>query len=297
LERVNLEPIFGGMYLLRSETDGKLPQSHSVVIRDDVHALIDACCGFGLLERYYKESAPDQVIVSHAHVDHMAGLYIFQGCEILSPREHSEIFWKLDAQADRFVGDDPIKQMWKEHVQFLFGVQDCQADAFYGDGHVFDFGSIKLEAIHAPGHTDDSYVLFEPEQGILLAFDIDLTRFGPWYGNPEGDIDGFADAIELCKDLDPKILVSSHKGVIKEDIQGQLDEYGAVIEKRDKKIMELLSEPRTLQYLEDASPIHGGFPYAEEMLRYFERNMVRKHLERLHGRGLVVQAGDRWERA
>jgi len=69
--------------------------------------------------------------------------------------------------------------------------------------------------------------------------------------------------------------------VITEDIAGRLRGFAAVVESRDRCILELLDRPRTIVELIEASPIYGGRAYAPGVLDYWEGQMISKHLERL----------------
>ncbi len=77
------------------------------------------------------------------------------------------------------------------------------------------------------------------------------------------------------------MLLSSHKGVITDDIAGRLRAFAAVVEARDRCILEMLVRPRTIVELIEASPIYGGRAYAPGVLDDWEGQMIRKHLERL----------------
>ena len=74
-------------------------------------------------------------------------------------------------------------------------------DRRFDDGEILDFGSIQLQAIHAPGHLDDHYCFLEVTSGTLFSIDIDFTGFGPWYGNPEGDIRQFRNSVLMLRNL------------------------------------------------------------------------------------------------
>ncbi|MCP5113812.1 MAG: MBL fold metallo-hydrolase [bacterium] len=290
----HLQTIVPGLFLVEAENGGRAPLSHSCVVRGDTEVLIDAGCGIGRMRELTKVWKPELTVISHSHPDHCSGLWLVDESRILSPIQRSEIFWKLEPMAARLVPRE-MAAGWIKFVERL-GLREVDADGHYDDGHKFDFGNIKLECIHTPGHADDHYVFFEPTHGLAMIFDIDLTSFGPWYGNPECDIDLFLDAIRRVAELRPKIVFSSHKGVIKEDIDSRLRKYAAVVEKRDASILSLLSEPRTLAELVDRSPIHGKHPLENELLRHFEGVMIEKHLARMERRGDVEREQDRWRR-
>ena len=76
---------------------------------------------------------------------------------------------------------------------------------------------------------------------------------------------------------------------ITDDIAGRLRAFAAVVESRDRCILELLDRPRTIVELIEASPIYGGRAYAPGVLDYWEGQMIRKHLERLERQGRVVR--------
>lgn len=52
-------------------------------------------------------------------------------------------------------------------------------------------------------------------------------------------------------------------------------------EERERKILDILEEPRKIEEIVEMSPIYGRKPYAKEMLDFFEKNMVMKHIEKL----------------
>jgi glyoxylase-like metal-dependent hydrolase (beta-lactamase superfamily II) len=263
------------------------------VVRGDSDVLIDVGCGIEHLRDLRRRWTPDLVVVSHAHPDHCAGLWLFDGSTILSPVERSDIFWRFDEQSVRLAGPDNA-EYWKNYVTVNLGARETVADGHFEDGEVLDLGNIRLECVHTPGHTDDHYALFEPNHGVALTFDIDMTSFGPWYGHVESDLELFLESIRIIADLQPTKIVSSHKGIIADDIPRRLERYAGVIHERDARILALLDPPTTVVDLVERSPIHGGYPYAPGLLRYWEGNMITKHLERLAADGRAIEEEDVW---
>jgi hypothetical protein len=137
-------------------------------------------------------------------------------------------------------------------------------------------------------------VLFEPNHGVALTFDIDLSTFGPWYGHAESEIEASLASIQRVAEMRPRIVVSSHKGIITDDIQGRLSRYAAKVEQRDQRLRQMLTTPKTLAALLQPSPIYGGYPYAPHVLSYWEANMIAKHLQRMVDRGEIVVEGARY---
>jgi glyoxylase-like metal-dependent hydrolase (beta-lactamase superfamily II) len=286
----SLRQLVPGLFLLEAEKDGRFPYSHSFVVRGEVELLIDAGCGLERLRELRRVWRPDRLLISHSHPDHCAGAWLFPDAEIISPRERSDSFWRFGPQGIRFAGPDHAA-LWRAFVSDAMGIREFVATRHFGHGDLIDAGGITLECHHAPGHTDDHYVLFEPHRGIAFTFDIDLSSFGPWYGHVESDIDRFLSSIALVAALEPRMLLSSHKGVITEDIEGRLRAFAAVVESRDRCILELLGRPRRIVELIEASPIYGGRAYAPGVLDYWEGQMIAKHLERLERQGRAHRTG------
>ncbi len=288
-----LIPIVPGLDLLAAPEDGRFPHSHSFIVRGGADVLIDTGCSVEQLRTLRNRWKPDVVVVSHSHPDHCAGLWLFQDCEILSPVEHSEIFWRLEPQSVRLAGPDHAPA-WRAYVCEVLGARDATATGHFEDGRVLDFGSVTLQCLRTPGHLDDHYVLFEPNHGVALTFDIDLTSFGPWYGHDESNIDDLLASIDRVIGLAPRALVSSHKGIVTDDIPGRLRRYADIVRLRDERIVALLDRPLTLEQLVDCSPIYGGHPFAVTLLRYWEGNMITKHLVRLAADGRVIEDCGVW---
>jgi hypothetical protein len=122
----------------------------------------------------------------------------------------------------------------------------------------------------------------------MLVVDIDLTRFGPWYGNVVSDIEQFESSIEKVMELSPKTCISSHLlNPVTENVQGRLAEFLVAFKSRDERILELVSSGLdSLEKLAMHPTIYPMFPHP--IYYIFEEFMVQKHLERLAKRGLIT---------
>ena len=292
----HLRPVVPGLFLYEAPDRGRFPYCHSFVIRGDTEVIIDPGCGAVRLGELTKVWKPDLAVVSHTHADHCSGLWMLEGTKVMSPVQHADIFWRFEPMGNRFARPGELAAMWIDFVKMTTGIREVEAGEHYQDGQLLDFGAIKLECMHAPGHTDDHYVFFEPRHGIAMIFDIDLATFGPWYGNRESDIDAFLTSIRRIAERRPRMIISSHKGVFTDDITGRLERYAGVVDERDAAILSLLDVPRTLAELVDKAPIYGKPAHTGKLMRHFESTMIDKHLERLHRKGILSTDGDRWRR-
>ncbi|HEM61024.1 MAG TPA: MBL fold metallo-hydrolase, partial [Chloroflexi bacterium] len=282
-----LEEIAPHIYLVHGEHRGQFPFSHSILIRDGITALIDTGCGIQRLRQIKERYSPDLVINSHAHPDHIPGNFVFEGVPLFVPRQSFHYTGRIDLVSQRFTESEELARYWRDYVKEATGFQDCLPTDQYDEVHRFDFGSVQLMALHCPGHTSDSYCFLEPNLGLAFTFDMDLSSFGPWYGHPDSKIEEFEASLQRVHDLKPATIVSSHMGVITEDLEDKFQAYARVIPDRDARILESLSEERTLEEMVDQHLIYQRYPFAPDLLRRWEENMLRKHLRRLMDRGLV----------
>lgn len=282
-----LTEIAPSIFLVEGEKRGEFPFSHSILIHDEVTALIDTGCGIERLQRLKEEYPPDLVINSHAHPDHIAGNWLFAGLPLLVPRQSFHYCGRIQEMSERFTGSVVMAQRWRKYIREATGFRDALPTDHYEDGHSFRFGSVELLALHCPGHTRDTYCFLEPREAILFSFDIDLSPFGPWYGHPDSDIAQFEASIRRVSDLKPRMVVSSHMGIINDGLQERFQAYLDVFAQREARIIEFLSQERRLEEMVDRPLIYRDFPYAPQLLRLWQKNMLQKHLRRLTQRGLV----------
>ncbi len=288
---MQLQEIIPGLYLVPARNYGRFPFAHSFLVEKSLRALIDTGCGAETLELLDQRHPVDWVISSHSHPDHTALNWKFAGKPLYAPLYAAETFGDFEKLGDRFTEPGDLLQPWREYVTATMNFKTALPTHTFSDGDVFDFGGISLVVVHTPGHTVDHTCLFEPVHGILFSFDIDLTSFGPWYGHAESDIEAFEASIRKVMALEPRIVVSSHKGIIAADIPARLQRFLDVFEERDRTLLRLLPGVQSLEDLVNLSPFYQGYPYAATLLRYWESQMVYKHLERLIERGLV---GEPW---
>lgn len=289
------EPVCERISLISGPRGGRFPRTHAVLIEDEVTTLIDAGCGREALEALAREVPLAQVIISHGHPDHCSGAGVFTAEQLWAPEQHSESTGDLQRMATRFVAP-VLQEGWIEYMTEEVGFVPFSAGHTFGPGHTFKLGSTVVQAVHAPGHTDDHYCFYLPRERILLSTDIDFTTFGPWYGNSESEIDGFINAIERVRRLPATTLISSHRGVLRQDLPEHFERYLGFFERREQQILSFLDAPRTQQDFIEQALIYRRYPYRAPILRYWEGQMVAKHLSRLQDSGSVDRHGDHYVR-
>ena len=258
-----------GMELVEGLNKGRFPYCNVLKVEN---VLIDAGAGIEILKNIREKV--DVLLLSHTHPDHASGAWLFQKKKVLGPDNFKT---DLESLARRFVGEE-IAEIWIRFVEG-FGMKSFEYEG-YEAGIICE--NPEIEAIPVLGHSADHHV-FLIDQKVLFGSDVDLTSFGPFYGNPESDPYLFKKEIEKLLDLDFEIFVPAHSKPVfdKERAIEEILKFMEKFDERERKILEILEEPKRIDEIVEISPIYGKKPYAKEMLDFFERNMILKHLEKL----------------
>ncbi len=285
-----MEKISEKVYFIRGKNSGRFPFCN-VLLVDNV--LIDAGAGIEIIKELAKKT--ESLVLSHTHPDHASGAWIFNelGKRVFAPKG---VATDLDSLAIRFV-TEKLSKTWKEFFTSpSIGMRSFRAEG-YEEGLLNDMlkCKIEIEAVATPGHTDDHHV-FIIDGKVIYGADIDLTPFGPFYGNPEGNMELFKKSIEKVLEFDVEVFVSSHADPIfgKNRIEEKLIWYLEFFDKRDEILLNLLNEPKSIEELVEISPFYRKKPYVKEMLDFFEMNMIKQHLAKLLREGKIKKIGEKY---
>lgn len=283
---MELRHIAANIFLVPGASAGRYPFSHSILADGSPGTLIDTGCGLGILSEVMEVCDVEQVIISHSHPHHTAGCHLLENRPIYIPETATDSFGNKDRLAERFVEPGSLEKTFKAYITGAMGYEDTPHTNTYHEGFVFDLVGMRFVGIHTPGHTWDHMCLFEATHGILFSFDMDLSWFGPWYGHRESDIFQYRSSMQKLMDLEPRLVVTSHEGIIKDNIQERFARYMETIDARHGAILELIRvQPRSLDNLTNASPIYRGWKHAPPLQRYWESMMIQKHLDLLISEG------------
>ncbi len=264
--------VIKGVGVIEGLNRGKFPYCNVVKVGEIV---IDAGAGIEVMRKLRDK----KLILSHLHPDHSSGAWLFK--KILAPEEGKIT---LDSLARRFVTPDLV-ETWKRFISTSTGLREFECER-YEEGVVIE--EPEIIAISVKGHTIDHHV-FLIEQKVLFGGDVDLTSFGPFYGNPEADPHLFEKEIDKLLDLDFEVFVSAHSKPVfgKEEAVSKILEFKNKIKEREDKILALLEEPKSIDEIVELSPIYGRKPYAKEILDFFEKVMIEKHIKKLEKEGKI----------
>lgn len=279
------------LFFLQGTNGGRVPYANSLLIHDEVTALIDTGADPYDLKEAAAKYPPDLVINTHFHIDHTRGNFLFPEAKMMAHAWDAEVlsseqrFW--EATGLSVLDEDYLRKNFYQEGLPIYQVEG----SLMGD-EVLDLGATKLRVIHTPGHTPGHLALFQEEEGILFAGDVDLTSFGPWYGNPAADLEDFRESIKKLRELGARLVLTGHLEPLSEGIAERFDQFLEILEERDGLLMELLREPKTMEAIIDAKLIYRKHPEPVKVYRRFEELMVTKHLNGLEEKGFVIREGN-----
>lgn len=275
---------------------GKYPHCHSLFIDDERRALIDAASNEEVLLAIQRERPVQILINSHGHEDHLLYNHLFPQAEFWVHEADAHVFEDVHNLIDCY-GEEIEETERHQWADFL--IKSChyvprRPDRFLRHGEVIEFGEVRMEIVHTPGHTPGHCAFYFPEERILFTADLDLVKAGPYYGDVASSLEDTIESLNWLKSYPCDIYLTSHgKGVYEGD-QVYIDRYLACIRQREEALIEFLrTAPRTLDDITDRGIIYGpkkAFLGAWD-LSMSERSMMEKHLDSLIKRGLVCQQG------
>jgi glyoxylase-like metal-dependent hydrolase (beta-lactamase superfamily II) len=272
------------------EARGKYPQGNSLFVRGAEESLvIDP--SLGLIPRKEALLPADRVVNSHCHEDHVAGNHLFPDVPWHLHEADLPGIRSLDGFMAIFGFDDPkVEAAWRQAVGERFHFTERPDAVPYRDGDVFDLGGgVRVTVIHTPGHTRGHSALLVEPAGVLYLGDIDLSSFGPYYGDAWSDLEEFERSLARVRDIEAAHYATFHHiGVVdRPTFLERLTRYAAVIGRREERLLAYLAEaPRTLDEIAEHRFVYrpgDPVPFAAPV----ERRSMGLHLERLVRQGSV----------
>ncbi|MDM8518362.1 MBL fold metallo-hydrolase [Desulfobacterales bacterium HSG16] len=282
--------LFDNIYLIQAKNGSRYPFCNSFLFTGKVRVLIDAGIGEEMIRELDRKKRIDILIITHSHPDHMLGWHVLKDRHLLLPKETPDSTENLGLLGIRFTGESGKGAYWEKKVGQALGLHPLKKpNARFHDGTILKAGTSRIEAIHTPGHLDDHYCFFEHRSGLLLSTDIDFSGFGPWYGNPESDIEEFEKSIEKIMKMPYKMVCPSHKGPVIGDASDLFLNYLDTFGKHREMILSLCQPPRTLQQMISYSPFYKNRMRDKILQGIYEQSMITKNLELLIREGLVEE--------
>jgi len=276
---------------------GKYPTCHSVFIDDEIRAVIDPACDEGKLLAIHRQRPIQVIINSHCHEDHFLLNSRFPDADLWVPGLEADGFRSMDAFLDQFYEsgdvDEKAKAAWDEFFAEVVRYNPREPDRLLGEGDLLIFGQTQVQVLHTPGHSPGHLSFYFPEEKVLYLADLDLVKFGPYYGDKGSSIDDTIASLRRMAEIDADTYLVAHgrEGVLDGD-PIHIRRYLDVIYTREERLLALLATgPQSLDEIVAEGIIYGGRSLSDGAweLALSERIMMSKHLERLEQQGVIRQ--------
>jgi glyoxylase-like metal-dependent hydrolase (beta-lactamase superfamily II) len=287
----------GRSTVLVGERNGKYPHGNSLLVEGAAETvLIDP--SVAVAQERFALPHVDRVLNSHCHEDHVAGNGRFAAVPWHLHEADLSGIHSLDGLMAIYGFDGAIDTAWRRVVVEQFHFMPRPDPTPFRDGDVFELGGgVRVRVIHAPGHTrGHSFFHVEPDDVVYLG-DVDLSSFGPYYGDAWSSLEDFERTLALARTLEARFYATFHHiGVVegRAAFVEKLDRYAAVIADRERRLVEYLREPRSLDDIAAHRFVYrpqDAVSFAEPV----ERRSMGQHVDRLVAAGRVreVEPG-RW---
>lgn len=280
---------FGAVRVHLGDKSGKYPDGNQLIVQGaDMRVAFDTP---EVANRIGPElDTVDLVILGHVHEDHMAGLHRL-------PHAHVQVHEADLAAAQswegmcRHYGYPPdVLDAMRAIVQQDFHYQPRPDATGYSDGALWDLGGgVRVRAHHLPGHTAGHCALVVESEGLAFIGDIDLSGFGPYYGDATSSLSDFRQTLKKVAELDARIWATSHhKAVVTDRAQfvADLARFASKMDERNEKLLGYLQVPHTLAELVDRRLLYPA-GYNVPFVPCAERNTIAMHLEELLAMGQI----------
>lgn len=284
---------FGQVAIYLGEKNGKYPDGNQVVVRgSDTKVIFDTPL---VANRLQKELAgTDMVILGHVHEDHTAGVHLLPESLVLAHEADVDAIRSMDGLLKHYgMPPEPSGKMVPFVTEEFFFQPRPDAQGYPAE-ESWDVGRGTITALHTPGHTGGHCALLVEPEGVLFIGDIDLSSFGPYYGDACSSLQDFRRSIDRLTEIEAKVWVTSHhKGVIteRETFLAMLGAFRAKIDEREADILRVIGEgPKTLAELVAHRFVYPRW-YDGLWAESCEVYTITRHLEEMLGAGTVLEEG------
>lgn len=285
---------FGPVRVYFGEKSGKYPDGNQVIVcGSDASVAFDTPQVANHLGAAL--AAVDGVILGHVHEDHMAGLHRLPDTPVHVHEADVAAARSWAGLAQHYGYEDGVLADLKTKIEAEFNYAPRPDAIAYADGAVWELGGVRVRAVHLPGHTAGHCVLLVEPHGIAFIGDIELSSFGPYYGDATSCLADFRRSLARLHELPAQTWITSHhRGVYTEraEFLAALQAFAARIDEREAKLLQMLQAgPRTLAELVRQRLVYPA--KADEIwVDAAERRMIAQHLDELVAARRVVRDAD-----
>ena len=285
---------FGRVTVFFGEKNGKYPDANQVIVRgSDTQAAFDTPVVANHIGPEFDRS--ELVILGHVHEDHMAALHRLPSAPVHVHEADLKAAQSWEGLRAAYGSDDSYASEMLARFQRDFFYAPRPDAVGYADGAVWELGGSRVRAFHAPGHTAGHCVLLVEPEAVAFIGDVDLSSFGPYYGDASSSLSDFRRTLARVAEIPAKVWVTSHhRGVYTDRAHflRDLAAYTATLDKREQRLLGLLREsPRTLEQLVECRLLYPP-GHQDLWVVDVETRSISRHLDEMLADGRVQVDGN-----
>lgn len=290
-ERLDIGPVT----VFFGEKNGKYPDGNQVVVRGaDTRVVFDSPLVANRIGAEFDDA--DLCILGHAHEDHITGLHRIPRAEVHVHERDVKAVQSWEGLSVHYGYPAPVLADMRRKIELNFFYQPRPDAQPYADGAQWSLGGgVSVRAIHMPGHTSGHCVLLVEPVGVAFIGDIDLSSFGPYYGDGTSNLTEFRETLRRVADIPARVWVTSHhKGVVtdRDEFLRSLAAFAQRIDVRTAKLLEMLAPgAKSLDELVRERLIYPS-SHGELWVDSVEAHTISQHLAELIAEQRVVQRDD-----
>jgi glyoxylase-like metal-dependent hydrolase (beta-lactamase superfamily II) len=284
---------FGSVSIHLGHKSGQYPDGNQLIVRgSDTAVAFDTPLSARALINELQ--AIDMVILGHVHEDHMAALDLLMHVPVLVHRLDIEAARSWDGLSKHYGYQGEALAGVRSMIERDFHYQPRPDAKAYIEGQNWQLGAgVSIRAHHLPGHTSGHCALVIENEGVAFIGDIELSSFGPYYGDATSSLADFRKSLKQVADIEAKIWVTSHHRAVITDRQKFLSDLAKFADKIDLRSENLLHRLRlgggqTIDQIAKQGflyPANHAVPWAYSA----ECRTISQHLDELMAQQLVGQ--------
>jgi len=266
---------FGAVRVHLGEKSGKYPDGNQLIVHGaDTRVAFDTP---EVANRIGPElDTVDLVILGHVHEDHMAGLHRLPHARVQVHEADLAAAQSWDGMCRHYGYPPDVLDAMLAIVQKDFHYQPRPDATGYTDGALWDLGGgVRVRAHHLPGHTAGHCALVVESEGLAFIGDIDLSGFGPYYGDATSSLSDFRHTLKKVAELDARIWAR----------------FASKIDERNAQLLGYLQTPHSIDELVDRRLLYPA-GYDVPFVPCAELRTIAMHLDELLAQGQIAQQAD-----